>query len=92
MCTIFGKEQIINISSRYTNGTEKYCKDKEQQDLFCRSKEFTLPYVINLKPGLTDTDRVKHIKGNRLSVNDVVNILDFVLNNNFKIHSMTFGK
>ena len=83
---------IINISSRYTNGTEKYCKDKEQQDLFCRSKEFTLPYVINLKPGLTDTDRVKHIKGNRLSVNDVVNILDFVLNNNFKIHSMTFGK
>ena len=24
---------IINISSRYTNGPEKYCKDKEQQDL-----------------------------------------------------------
>jgi hypothetical protein len=83
---------IINISSRYTTGLEKYCKDKEQQDLFCRSKEFTLPYIINLKPGLTDTNRVKHIKGNRLSVNDVVNILDFVLNNNFKIHSMTFGK
>jgi len=83
---------IINISSRYTNGTEKYCKDKEQQDLFCRSKEFTLPYIVNLKPGLTDTNRVKHIKGDRLSVDDVVSILDFVLNNNFKIHSMTFGK
>jgi len=83
---------IINVSSRYTNGTEKYCKDKEQQDLFCRSKEFTLPYIINLKPGLTDTTRVKHLKGDRLSVNDVVAVLDFVLNNNFKIHSVTFGK
>jgi hypothetical protein len=83
---------IINISSRYTNGSEKYCKDKEQQDLFCRSKEFTLPYVINLKPGLTDTNRVKHLKGDKLSVDDVVDVLDFVLNSKFKIHSITFGK
>ena len=83
---------IINVSSRYTNGPEKYCKDKEQQDLFCRSKEFTLPYIINLKPGLTDTTRVKRLKGERLSVDDVVAVLDFVLNNNFKIHSVTFGK
>jgi hypothetical protein len=83
---------IINISSRYTNGSEKYCKDKEQQDLFCRSKEFTLPYVINLKPGLTDTNRVKHIQGDKLSVDDVVDVLDFVLNSKFKIHSITFGK
>lgn len=83
---------IINISSRYTNGSKKYCKDKEQQDLFCRSKEFTLPYVINLKPGLTDTNRVKHIQGDKLSVDDVVDVLDFVLNSKFKIHSITFGK
>lgn len=83
---------IINVSSRYTNGSEKYCKDKEQQDLFCRSKEFTLPYIINLKPGLTNTTRVEHIKGDRLSVDDVLAVLDFVLNNNCKIHSMTFGK
>ena len=85
-------KMIINVSSRYTNGIEKYCEDKKQQDLFCQSKEFTLPYIINLKPGLTDTNRVKHIKGDRLSVNDVVDILDFVLKNKFKIHTITFGK
>jgi hypothetical protein len=83
---------IINISSRYTNGTEKYCKDKEQQDLFCRSKEFTLPYIINLKPGLIDTARVQHLQGDRLAVTDVVAVLNFVLTNDFKIHSVTFGK
>ena len=83
---------IVNISSRYTTGVEKYCKDKEQQDLFCKSKEFTLPYIINLKPGLADTNRVKHIQGKRLSVEEVVAILDFALNSSYKIHTITFGK
>lgn len=83
---------IVNVSSRYTFGSEKYCKDKEQQDSFCKSKEFTLPYIINLKPGLIDTDRVKHIPGNKIDVKDVVNMLDFALNANFKIHNITFGK
>jgi hypothetical protein len=83
---------IINISSRYTTGPEKYCKDKELQDIFCKSKEFTLPYIINLKPGLIDTDRVNHILGNRLSVNEVVDVLDFALNSSCKIHTITFGK
>ena len=83
---------IVNISSRYTTGPEKYCKDKELQDIFCKSKEFTLPYIINLKPGLIDTNRVKHILGNRLSVNEVVDVLDFALNSSCKIHTITFGK
>lgn len=83
---------LVNISSRYTSGIEKYCKDKEQQDIFCKSKEFTLPYIINLKPGLVDTNRVKHIQGNRLTVNDVVAMLNFALNSSCKIHTITFGK
>jgi nucleoside-diphosphate-sugar epimerase len=82
---------IVNISSRYTTGPEQYCKDKELQDLFCKSKERTLPYIINLKPGLVDTPRVMHIPGERLSVNDVVAVLDVVLNSNYKIHTVTFG-
>jgi hypothetical protein len=82
---------IVNISSRYTTGLEKYCKDKEQQDLFCKSKEFTLPYIINLKPGLIETSRVKSIIGNKLSTSEVVNVLDFALNSNYKIHTITFG-
>jgi hypothetical protein len=83
---------IVNLSSRYTTGLEKYCKDKEQQDIFCKSKEFTLPYIINLKPGLVDTDRVRHIQGNRLSVEEVVATLNFALNTSCKIHTITFGK
>jgi hypothetical protein len=83
---------IVNISSRYTTGSEKYCKDKEQQDEFCKSKEFSLPYIINLKPGLINTNRVKHIAGNRLSVEEVVSTLDVALNSSYKIHSITFGK
>lgn len=83
---------IVNLSSRYTTGSEKYCKDKELQDIFCKSKEFTLPYIINLKPGLIDTNRVKHILGNRLSVNEVVDVLDFALNTSYKVHTITFGK
>jgi hypothetical protein len=88
-----GKDKIIvNVSSRYTTGLEKYCRDKEQQDIFCRSKEFTLPYIINLKPGLIDTTRVKHVPGNRLSVEEVVGMLDFALNVGYKIHTITFGQ
>jgi hypothetical protein len=83
---------IVNISSRYTTGSEKYCKDKEQQDIFCKSKEFTLPHIINLKPGLVDTSRVKHLQGKRLSVNEVVSVLDFALNASYKIHTITFGQ
>jgi nucleoside-diphosphate-sugar epimerase len=83
---------IVNVSSRYTTGPEKYCKDKEQQDQFCKSKEFTLPYIINLKPGLIDTNRVKHIQGNRLTVEEVVATLDVALNNSYKTHTITFGR
>lgn len=83
---------IVNISSRYTTGPEQYCKDKLQQDIFCKSKEFELPYIINLKPGLIDTDRVKHIPGNRLSVKEVVDTLIFALSCSYKVHTITFGK
>jgi nucleoside-diphosphate-sugar epimerase len=82
---------IVNISSRYTTGPEKYCKDKAQQDIFCKSKEFTLPYIINLKPGLIDTTRVKHIPGKRLSVDEVVAVLEFALNSSCRMHTITFG-
>ena len=59
--------------------------------MFCKSKEFTLPHIINLKPGLVDTNRVKHIPGKRLSIEEVVAVLDFALNTSCKIHTITFG-
>ena len=53
---------IINISSRYTNGDEQYCKNKKNQDEYCEKNVYRLPRIINLKPGMVDTDRVKDVK------------------------------
>lgn len=84
---------IINISSRAAGIMDTdYARSKLLQDKFCESVSFLNPTIINLKPGLTDTDRVRHINGHRMSVDNVVRILDFILNNSLKIHSITFGK
>ena len=86
---------IINISSRYTIHDNMYCKTKSQQDQFCDSLVFsTFPRIINLKPGLTDTPRVKNIAGNKMETKDIVFILDFVISNMdyIVISSINFGK
>jgi hypothetical protein len=72
-----------------------YCKTKSQQDQFCDSLVFsTFPRIINLKPGLTDTPRVKNIAGNKMETKDIVFILDFVISNMdyIVISSINFGK
>jgi hypothetical protein len=84
---------IVNISSRYAmskNGV--YRENKYLQDLYCARNEYTLPYIINLKPGLVNTSRVAHIQGPRLTVDQVVGMLSTVLTSEFKIHTVTFGK
>lgn len=82
---------IINISSRYTEDTTNiYSQTKLKQDIFCQKHLFDLPKIINIKPGLVDTDRVKQIKGNRLTTAQVVEVVDFSLKNN--VQSVTFGK
>lgn len=83
---------IINISSRHTNNEkEKYCLLKKQLDEFCQSNIFNLPNIINLKPGLIDTDRVKHVNNKKMDCAELVNILNFSLKSKIKIHSITFG-
>lgn len=83
---------IVNISSRHTGAVSVYSENKHLQDLYCARNQYTLPYIINLKPGLVDTSRVTHIPGPRLTVDQVVSVLSTVLNSEFKIHSVTFGK
>jgi NADP-dependent 3-hydroxy acid dehydrogenase YdfG len=83
---------IINISSRAGGAMNSpYAATKLEQDKFCSQHSFHLPRIINLKPGLVDTTRVSKIPGNRLTTDQLVEILDFILKNPIKIQSMTFG-
>lgn len=86
---------IINISSRFTNGDNDYSQSKQKLDQFCEQKIYNrLPYLINLKPGLTNTLRVQSIDGNKMDVNDVVNVLDYVISHkkNIRFTTISFGK
>jgi hypothetical protein len=85
---------IINISSRYTTDSNSYCMNKKEQDSFCENNQFKYPTIINLKPGLTDTYRVLNESGPKMSPNNVVEVLDYILESrkrNLTISSITFG-
>jgi len=85
---------IINLSSRWTTGDRKYCYDKMAIDNICNEHLFSKIHLINLKPGLTDTPRVSTDTRVKLKTKSVVDVIDFILlnKNEFKIHSITFGK
>ena len=85
---------IINLSSRWTTGNHKYCHDKMSIDDICNKHLFSKIHLINLKPGLINTPRVSAEQGAKLKTKSVVDIIDFILlnKNEFKIHSITFGK
>lgn len=85
---------IINISSRWTTDNHKYCYDKSNLDDICEKYKNNKLYIINLKPGLIDTTRVKNISGIRMHATVVTTILDFILKNqnDFRVHSISFGK
>lgn len=92
------KKIIINISTRATifnYSTEKlnlYKESKLKIDKFCETK-LQKPWIINLKPGLTDTSRVSEISGKKMRVESISYLIDFILKkqNEFKINSITFG-
>jgi hypothetical protein len=78
---------IINISSAAGGKMQtKYAFSKKQQDDFCLLHLYDLPKIINLKPGLTDTERVNHIAGNRMTTNNIIDVLDFILKSTDRIH------
>lgn len=86
------KKLIINISSRAGGAMNSpYAATKLEQDKFCSQHSFHLPRIINIKPGLVGTDRTAKIPGPRMSTEQVVQMLDFILKNPIKIQSITFG-
>jgi short-subunit dehydrogenase involved in D-alanine esterification of teichoic acids len=91
---------IINISSlkaSYYDENDKfksYFKIKKELNDFCAKNqhESRYPYIINLKPGLVDTNRVISETGKKMKVQDIITIVDFILKNkdNFRIHDIGF--
>jgi hypothetical protein len=81
---------IINVSSRYTTDIQNpYCLNKRELDKFCENKIFKMPHILNIKPGLMDTERVSNQKEDKMSLNQTVQLIDFCLKN--KVQSITFG-
>ena len=62
-------------------------------DEYCENNVYGPLHILNIKPGLTDTPITKNITGDRMTPDDVVFVIDFVLKSRtrFKIHSMSFG-
>jgi NAD(P)-dependent dehydrogenase (short-subunit alcohol dehydrogenase family) len=85
---------IINISSRYTTNPKlMYCTTKRELDNFCEQNIFNAPAIVNLKPGLTDTPRVNTVEGQKMSVDLITGLLDYIIRSRHtvKIHSVSFG-
>ena len=84
---------IINISSRYTNADNKYSLTKKQLNEFCEKNLYNTLYILNVSPGLVDTDRVKDVQGKKMNTDEIISVIDFALNNRgkFKVHNIIFG-
>jgi NAD(P)-dependent dehydrogenase (short-subunit alcohol dehydrogenase family) len=91
---------IINVSSfrsTFVDGNFEFSESfrvKKELDLFCTKNQHVLkyPYIINLRPGLIDTDRTRNEQGKKINVQDVIMVLDFILKNKdtFKILDIGF--
>jgi NAD(P)-dependent dehydrogenase (short-subunit alcohol dehydrogenase family) len=84
---------IINISSRSILASDPYSKTKFDLDQYCDSYKYSKLRLVNLKPGLIDTPRVRTLKGNKMCLEQIGLVLDFCMNesNDFKVHSLCFG-
>ena len=95
MCSLWKDTDkiIINISSRYTNADNRYSLTKKQLNEFCEKNLYNTLYILNISPGLVDTNRVKNVQGKRMSTDEIISVIDFALNNRskFKVHNITFG-
>jgi NAD(P)-dependent dehydrogenase (short-subunit alcohol dehydrogenase family) len=80
---------IINVGSirsTFVDSSYKfqeYFQVKKELDLFCTQNQHKsrYPYIINLRPGLIDTDRTRNEQGKKMNVQDVIVVLDFILKN-----------
>jgi hypothetical protein len=93
---------IVNISSRgadYSNilaDKEIYSTNKQAQDRYCTmfSTLNSHPFLINLRPSVTDVPRTVEMNYPKLTTKNIVTVLNFILENKdtFRVSSITFNK
>ena len=89
---------IFNVSSRVGDfepaspALKLYQYTKQAQDDYCAGK-VRLPQVINLRLGTTDTPRMQSVTGPKMSTDQVISIIKFVLEHReeFCVSSITAG-
>lgn len=89
--------RIINISSRISDWapnpketSQQYYHAKSQQDQWCKGKK-RWPQIINLRPGMTDTERVARFDRDKMLTQHVIDMVEFALNSPVRITCITFG-
>lgn len=84
-------KMIITISSRISdnvvpiqdnNGVQEYAAYKAGLDHMCRTlyAQPGAPRIVNIRPGMTDTERVATHPGPRLDPYDVAQVVEWVMN------------
>ena len=93
------EKYVLNISSRVNDFTEiknqKYADAKLLLDNFYNENgSYARPYVINFRPGATDTRVMQNSTVNKMSPEHVANVVKFIIDNlqNFKIRNITLHK
>jgi len=89
---------IINISSGLTDTVKNYYHPasihKIALDETCKQLRScrSWPHIVNLRPGYTDTDRIKN-KSNlsKINLDDLAEIILFILNSKVKVYELTFA-
>lgn len=79
---------IINISSNAKPKNRYGILKKESNDL-CHSYKGPV-HILNLRPGYVDTDRVRHVTHKKMTLENLINILDFCLNSEVRITEIEF--
>ena len=93
------EKYIVNISSRVNDFDQieyqNYADVKLQLDEFYNENvAYARPYIINFRPGATDTRVMRHSTADKMSPEHVASVVKFVIDNlqNFKIRNITLHK
>lgn len=84
---------VFNISSKWTIENNIYSRTKLELDRYCETFLYNKKLnLINLKPGLVDTPRVKTIGGERMSTQRIVDLVDYIIASGLRFQTVTFSQ
>jgi NAD(P)-dependent dehydrogenase (short-subunit alcohol dehydrogenase family) len=89
--TIINISSIADVSTNLLKEYPQYTKTKTKLDQFCTSRIFNRPHIINLKPGSVQTDKNKTNVINAMTLDQLVDVVDFCVKSPLRITTLTFS-